>query len=64
MSVSALGPTLCDADYERLRDGVIIASRRLSHAQLLELVDGLHAMIRLRNPRSWEQARRGTSGFA
>ena len=55
---------LDQATYEQLRDSVFIAARKLSETQLLDLADGLHITIRRRNPRSWEEARRGTSGFA
>lgn len=64
VSVGVSETELDYAEYEQFRDSVIIASRQLSERQLLELADGLHAMLRHRNPRTWEQARRGTSGFA
>jgi hypothetical protein len=55
---------LDEAAYERLRDSLFIAARRLSETQLLDLADGLHLTLRRRHPRDWEEARRGTSGFA
>jgi hypothetical protein len=57
------GNELDQAAYERFRDSVLIAARGLSETQLLDLADGLHVTIRHRNPKTWEEARSGTSGF-
>jgi hypothetical protein len=52
------------ARYERLRDGLIIATQNLSDTQILELCDDLHSTVRRRRRLSWQQGRSGASGFA
>jgi hypothetical protein len=50
--------------YERLRDGLIIATQNLSDSQIFELCDELHTTVRRRRRLSWQQGRSGASGFA
>ena len=54
---------LSQSQFEVIRDFLVVMSRRMTKAQVLELSDDLHLLMRRREPRTWEEARHGTSGF-
>ncbi|MBU1384451.1 MAG: hypothetical protein KKG14_09295 [Alphaproteobacteria bacterium] len=58
----AIDRHLPEAAYERLTAEVLRAAVELSNAQLMELTDRLHDVIRRRRP--GQPARRPGSGFA
>ena len=55
---------LTTAEFEAIRDSFVIVARRMNEPQILELTDYLHAALRNREPKSWEEAAEGTAGFA
>jgi|HubBroStandDraft_1064217.scaffolds.fasta_scaffold13452_2 hypothetical protein len=57
------GGPLSQSQFEVIRDFLVVMSRRMTKEQVLELSDDLHLLMRRREPRNWEEARHGTSGF-
>jgi len=55
---------LTHSQFEFLRDIVIVAARRMSGEQILEIADDLHTVLRRRASTTWESRRHELSGFA
>ncbi|HEY1751495.1 MAG TPA: hypothetical protein VGG29_09535 [Caulobacteraceae bacterium] len=54
---------LSQSQFEVIRDFLVVMSRRMTKAQMLEISDDLHLVLRRRETRSWDEARQGTAGF-
>ncbi len=50
-------------NFEALRDSLALAARRMDEAQILELADYLHSVLRHRGLQARDDAQQGAAGF-